>query len=254
MIGERIKKAREEAGLSQEELSKRLKIGKRTLIDYEKGVSEPKPSTLLKIAEICNTDAGWLLTGKSNLNIQTNKVKHAQNVGMNIKNYNNHSVVGTKQKDFQIQSSQPQVFDEENGIEVTYYPDVYAAAGYGATNTLIEPKKVKLAEFILDFFGIRDYKKAVISNVLGDSMEPVFQNGDLAIVERVSSFDEVKNGDTIIINIDGDVYVKKIEKIPFENKIILKSNNPLYKDTIIDLDETNNIKIVAVVKGKFRLI
>ena len=147
-----------------------------------------------------------------------------------------------------------QVFDEENGIEVNYYPEVYAAAGYGATNTLIEPKRIKLAEFILKFFGIRNYKKVDIINVLGDSMEPVFSNGDLAVVERVESIEEVKNGDTVIINIDGDVYIKKVEKIPFENKLILKSNNTLYKDILIDLDEHKNVKIVAIVRGKFRAV
>ena len=147
-----------------------------------------------------------------------------------------------------------QIIDEKKGIEVNYYPDVYAAAGYGAVNTLIEPKKIKLAEFILKFFGIKNYKNVDIINVLGDSMEPIFNNGDLAIVERINSLDEIKNGDTVIINIDGDVYIKKVEKIPFENKLILKSNNSLYKDIIIDLNEHKNIKIVAVVKGKFRLI
>ena len=147
-----------------------------------------------------------------------------------------------------------QIIDEKKGIEVNYYPDVYAAAGYGAVNTLIEPKKIKLAEFILKFFGIKNYKNVDIINVLGDSMEPIFNNGDLAIVERINSLDEIKNGDTVIINIDGDVYIKKVEKIPFENKFILKSNNSLYKDIIIDLNEHKNIKIAAVVKGKFRLI
>ncbi len=66
-LGERIKKARENAKLSQDELAKSLNIGKRTLIDYEKGVSEPKASTLMSIANICNVDANWLLTGKGSM-------------------------------------------------------------------------------------------------------------------------------------------------------------------------------------------
>ena len=67
MLHNRIFQARNNAKLSQEELSKALKIGKRTLIDYEKGESEPKASTLLSIAENCNVDEWWLLTGKGEM-------------------------------------------------------------------------------------------------------------------------------------------------------------------------------------------
>ena len=250
-IGEKIRQKREELNISQEKLSDLVGISPKTLQRIEKGESDIKVGLLKKISEALKTNFHELI-GIEPINIQKNKAKEIGTLAQSMTINSHIAQTGIKNKI--TKTKQPQVFDEENGIEVTYYPDVYAAAGYGATNTLIEPKKVKLAEFILDFFGIRDYKKAEILNVLGDSMEPVFQNGDLAIVERVSSFDEVKNGDTIIINIDGDVYIKKIEKVPFENKIILKSNNPLYKDIIIDIDDTNNVEIVAIVKGKFRLI
>lgn len=67
MLQNRILQARNHAKFSQEELSKALKIGKRTLIDYEKGESEPKASVLLAIAENCNVDGWWLLTGKGEM-------------------------------------------------------------------------------------------------------------------------------------------------------------------------------------------
>lgn len=61
LIGERIRIAREKAGLTQEKLAKRLNIGKRTLINYENGRTEPTLSLLMKIANICNVDYNWLL-------------------------------------------------------------------------------------------------------------------------------------------------------------------------------------------------
>ncbi len=67
MLSKRLKKAREYARLSQEALAKKLKIGKRTLIDYEKGVSEPKVSIVRNIAEICNVNPTWLLTGEGEM-------------------------------------------------------------------------------------------------------------------------------------------------------------------------------------------
>ena len=145
-----------------------------------------------------------------------------------------------------------QVFDNENGIQVNYYPDVYVSAGYGATNTIIEPQKVTLSKFIIDSFKIINPKRVDLIHIYGDSMEPTFQNGDIAVVERIDDISEVKNGDTIIANIDGDLFIKKIEKIPFQNAIILKSTNSLYKDIIVE--DFDKFKVVAVVRGKFRVI
>jgi phage repressor protein C with HTH and peptisase S24 domain len=217
--GERLKKIRKDIlKLTQQELAEKLGYKWYKIKDMETGKQKVTEETAKLLEKYFSINPWWLLTGEGEMYNKT------------------------------------QIIDEKKGIEVNYYPDVYAAAGYGAVNTLIEPKKIKLAEFILKFFGIKNYKNVDIINVLGDSMEPVFNNGDLVIVERINTLDEIKNGDTVIINIDGDVYIKKVEKIPFENKLILKSNNSLYKDIIIDLNEHKNIKIAAVVKGKFRLI
>jgi len=67
MLHNRIAQARNYAGYNQDEFAKKLGIGKRTLADYEKGVSEPKATVAVYIAEICNIDAWWLLTGKGSM-------------------------------------------------------------------------------------------------------------------------------------------------------------------------------------------
>jgi len=88
MLSQRIKKARESAKLSQEELAKKLNIGKRTLIDYEKGASEPKVSTLLNIAKYCNTDPIWLLLGETNHTHNENKPNDLETICTYIKDLN----------------------------------------------------------------------------------------------------------------------------------------------------------------------
>ena len=75
MIGNRIKEAREKAKLSQDELAKALKIGKRTLIDYEQNKTEPKVSILHNIAEICKISADWLILGKEETNNKVGEYK-----------------------------------------------------------------------------------------------------------------------------------------------------------------------------------
>lgn len=50
-IGERIKKARENAGLTQSELSAQLGIPYQSISQWERGIRNPKLNTLKKIAE-----------------------------------------------------------------------------------------------------------------------------------------------------------------------------------------------------------
>jgi transcriptional regulator with XRE-family HTH domain len=61
-VGERIKQARVEAGLTQDELADLVGVGMRQIQYYEAGESDPY-RRIDKIAEVTNTTAGWLLHG-----------------------------------------------------------------------------------------------------------------------------------------------------------------------------------------------
>ncbi|MDD4328715.1 MAG: helix-turn-helix transcriptional regulator [Aliarcobacter sp.] len=63
MLHLRLKEAREKAGLTLEELSKRINISKRTLQNYESNKNEPTVSIVNKIAEFCYEDEVYLFTG-----------------------------------------------------------------------------------------------------------------------------------------------------------------------------------------------
>jgi transcriptional regulator with XRE-family HTH domain len=57
----RLKKAREDYGLTQVEASKLLKIGRSTLANYEVGKSEPDLETLVKISLLYDIASDWLI-------------------------------------------------------------------------------------------------------------------------------------------------------------------------------------------------
>lgn len=59
-IGARIKEARLNAGLTQEELAKELEITKGAVANYETGVSSPKMNILYKIFDVLDVDANYL--------------------------------------------------------------------------------------------------------------------------------------------------------------------------------------------------
>ena len=59
-IGHRIKEAREKAGLTQEELGKRVGITGSAITNYEKGTSHPKESVLYALMDTLEVDANFL--------------------------------------------------------------------------------------------------------------------------------------------------------------------------------------------------
>lgn len=70
-IGERIQKAREERGLTPTELARRMKVEKdlsitpQALYQIESGgTKNPKPQTLLAIAEVLGVDMVYIITGE----------------------------------------------------------------------------------------------------------------------------------------------------------------------------------------------
>ena len=59
--------ARVNAGLTQEEVAKRLKVGKQTIVSWEKGNSEPKMSQSRQLSELYNIPLDYIfLPSKSN--------------------------------------------------------------------------------------------------------------------------------------------------------------------------------------------
>lgn len=135
-------------------------------------------------------------------------------------------------------------------IPIDFYPEVLAAAGYGALNGDAKPKKMHLSKAFLDeIVNIRNYDKLEIIRVYGDSMEPYVSNGEYVIIEKNN---EAKNGETVIANINGEVYIKRFKSDPFKTWIKLQSDNKTYDDIHIEGENLNLIKIIGIVRAKIK--
>lgn len=62
-IGESLKKARIDAGITQAELARRLDVTPQTVSQYERGLINPKIETLRKFADALGVTPGYLLYG-----------------------------------------------------------------------------------------------------------------------------------------------------------------------------------------------
>lgn len=89
MIGDRIKEAREKAGFTQDEFCIKIDKSKRTLLNYEKNESEPSVNIAILIAEICNTDKVWLLTGEDEI---SSNIDYKNEIINNLEELNNTQV------------------------------------------------------------------------------------------------------------------------------------------------------------------
>jgi transcriptional regulator with XRE-family HTH domain len=60
----RLTIARSEAKLSQKDLSGAVGVSRETIINWEKGTTQPSPINIKDIAHKCNVSEDWLLTGQ----------------------------------------------------------------------------------------------------------------------------------------------------------------------------------------------
>ena len=64
-VGERIKKSRQELGLSQAQLAKAVGISQESVRKWENGeIQSPRADTLIRLARKLRKDPEWLLNGK----------------------------------------------------------------------------------------------------------------------------------------------------------------------------------------------
>lgn len=67
-IGERCRRAREIAGYTQEQLAERIGVSTQFLSDAERGVTGMSVNTIIKLCQVLNISADFLLLGKETTN------------------------------------------------------------------------------------------------------------------------------------------------------------------------------------------
>lgn len=122
--------------------------------------------------------------------------------------------------------------------------DQKVSAGHG--ETLIEqysPEKVlPVLERLVSHY---DKNKLHVVEVKGDSMTGVqLFGGDLCVFAA----EEIEGDGIYVISIDGEAYVKRLEFDPFQNQVVVHSENKKYAPKTIPAD-SDNMKIEGKVVG-----
>ncbi len=223
-IGERFKKLREEAGLSQEEFGEKLGVTRQAIYQIEKGLRTPGIKFIKKTSDVFNVPISYFLDEES-LTISSSEKLYLLSI---INSLN--------------QSEREKVLDflyKLKGIPVKKIPVLgYVRAGEPLE---INSDKEPIKYLELPYEEVKNAQYALI--VKGESMKNkgIFEGDYLLINENL----QFENGDLVVAIING-MATFKILRIENE-RIFLKPANNDFKE--IELNKNDDIKIIKVVKA-----
>lgn len=243
LLIDRLKTARTEKGLKQQDVAEKLGIKANTISNWEKGRTEPDIDTFVKLCDIYKIDCASLLSDvyafkRISNDISLDEYEH-------IKKYRSLDAYGQDTVSYILDREVSRVQQISNaykdGRSTTHFPTYYMAyyhslASAGNGEYIFEDLPTDTIEVPANELSERaDF----VIGVNGDSMEPTYYDGEKVYVEKMQV---LEIGDIGIFMINNECFIKEVGK----NGLI--SHNPRY-DTI---PGTENLECIGKVLGKVR--
>lgn len=258
-IGRRIKEARENIGLTQEELGKLVGVTGSAITNYEKETSHPKEPVMYALIEALGVDANFLFQDcvkvKGIKEAPSDLTEEALRVAKDYTALSDHgkgavkailiyesgtATINEPEPKVQKVVPIPKARRTRSGITEIEVYEQPAAAGLG--NYLDEPPH-HTEQYPEDVIPPDADFGVIIS---GDSMEPKIHDGGTIFVQSVPSIDSGKIG---VFVLNGQAYCKKLVVDHSNRQIRLVSLNPEYKDIIIQ--GSDDIRTLGRVLGQW---
>ncbi|CAC7806927.1 putative phage repressor protein [Staphylococcus aureus] len=216
---DRLKQIMSERKISQSELSRRTGIGRNSISDYLNGKYEAKQDKVFELAKALNVNEAWLMGFdiSKNRKIENNDITSIYSK-LTPPRQSNVLKYATNQLEEQNNDSDNLV-DFNSYIQEKSEVDIYGCASAGIGERLYNEPISK--EFVRGYVPAHD----IALKVNGDSMEPLFKNGQIIFIEKSQT---IKDGQIGVFIINGDAYVKKV--YVEDNRLTLVSLNKKYKD------------------------
>lgn len=238
-IGNQIKTFRKSAGFTQDELAKRLNTTKQTISRYEKGERKANQDMLFKLCDIFNVSIDDFFPVLSKNAVEsTNSIpddpdlltQQITDKVVQLTTQNKKIVLRTSEE---LLESQEREVDEER-FEYHVFEKLSAGTGYGYA----EDRNYDTVYFE------KDITHDLASWVYGDSMEPDFADGSVALIKDTGwDYD----GAIYAVDWDGQSYIKKVYKE--KDGLRLVSLNDKYDDKFARWEEEP--RIIGKVVGNF---
>lgn len=217
--GQRLKIRRTELGYTQSQIATVLGVNRTSYHQWEAGKAQPNKKNLSALAEYLKVDEFYF---ESEYKIVSSYLRLNP---VNRQNLEDYAVKLLENQNKVIQLYSIQVLD-----------DIALSAGSG--------ESIGNEYDIKEVFAEKDYSYDIATWIKGNSMEPKYLDGEVALI-RETGFDY--DGAVYALVINGEGYIKRVYRE--EEGIRLVSYNPTIPDRLISYEE--EIKIVGKVIGHF---
>ena len=238
-IGQKIKDYRLLNGMTQKDLATKINMGDTTIVNYEKGIRTPKKNTLFKIAEVFNVSIDDFFPPISTKEAPETSQKPSDLRLARLTD--NYTKLDDKRRDRLVTASDELVeeMNNDNAVEEELFEyHVYEKLSAGIGTAYFEDRNYDTVYFDEEI----DHDLA--SWVYGDSMEPDYLNGSVALIKG-TGFDY--DGAIYAVDWDGQSYIKKVYKE--KDGLRLVSINKKYADKFAPYDEEP--RIIGKIVGNF---
>lgn len=241
MIGNKIRALREENGISQKKFAKELGISYGTLQSYEYGTTKPKIDFIERLAEKFKIDVSYFYDDCRQYVVNMSSKSSSKNKKLSSIVRQSPNLSSNKPL------NAPNLKKSQNIINIPYFEDTYASAGSGIINYDETPIVMSFdINFLRVFLKITgSLNNLHIINAKGDSMEPTINGGELLYINPYENEQSVISGCIYVINYDGDIFVKRVDKNPVTKSLTLISDNPKYEPIKIEATDLINCKIIG---------
>lgn len=235
IIAENITHFRKQRGITQKELAKEVGITASTMTDYMKLRSAPSFGVIQKLSDYfgvkkSDIDTTFKEESSSLPDTPDSLTQQITNKVVQLTTPNKKIVLRTSEELLEAQKGE----GNEERFEYHVFEKLSAGTGYGYT----EDRNYDTVYFD------KDIAHDLASWVYGDSMEPKFVDGSVALI-RDTGWDY--DGAIYAVDWDGQTYIKKVYREP--DGLRLVSLNPKYKDRFAPYDE--DPRIIGKIVGNF---
>ena len=239
----KLKEARERLGMTQVEVAKRAGLSRQTYGNYESGKREPDIETLLRLSKVLGVTVDWLIQGDADL--EESRRKYQSNAVEMMRMSLEDQIEKLKSLD-DDKYDRPSIDTDCIVLPTSKTRSIpcfeSASAGFGA---YAQDKVIDTMHIYID--SDAEANNTICIKVKGDSMYPKIEDGD---VIQVLKQDTAEDGDIVVILDGDDAYVKKFTHS--KTGVILESLNPMYPPRKYTRSESNDLRIVGVVKCVIR--
>lgn len=205
-MGLRIKQKRTEKNITQDDLAKNLGLNKSTIQRYETGkIKAVKLPVIEAMARMLHVNPAWLI-GKSEEETPSYSVHLDSKSQELLNNYNKLNDLGqheVRKRASELTEIPRYLKDEPESKIITLDMDSFEMPASAGTGMFLSDEYKEVIQ-VKDCYEARTADFVI--PIAGDSMEPLYSDGDRVFVK---SMPMVEVGEIGIFVINGDAYIKK---------------------------------------------